>query len=183
MKSIQETFSIPVLNTERLVLRPFNPDDLDPFASMVADPEVIQKATYDGMVMTRTQAWNWLCLMLGHWLMRGFGIWAVEEKETGEMIGRIGLQYLDWFDDVELVWMLAKTAWGKGFASEGARAAIDFCFVELDLLRIAAVIHQDNEPSIHLAERLGMVKEKELKRQEIPFYQYGIIPHQDDQPR
>lgn len=169
-----EPFIIPNLDTERLLLRPFKKDDLDPFANIVADIEVIQHATYDGTTMTRAQAYNWLCLMLGHWHMRGFGIWAVEEKSSGEMIGRIGLQFLDWFDDVELVWMLAKSAWGKGFAVEGARAAINFGLDALALPRIAAVIHQENKTSIRLAERLGMEMEKEVERQEILFYQYII---------
>jgi len=169
-----EPFIIPSLNTGRLLLRAFEKDDLDPFAAMVADIDVIQHATYDGTTMTRTQAWNWLCLMLGHWHMRGFGIWGMEEKSSGELIGRIGLQFLDWFEDVELVWMLAKSAWGKGYAAEGARATIDFGMNNLKLPRVAAVIHQDNQPSIRLAERLGMEMEKEVERQEKLFYQYVI---------
>ena len=169
-----EPFIIPSLNTERLLLRAFEKDDLDPFAAMVADSDVMRQATYDGTAMTRAQAWNWLCLMLGHWHMRGFGLWGVEQKSSGELIGRIGLQFLDWFDDVELVWMLAKSAWGKGYAAEGARAAIDFGLNTLALPRIAAVIRQDNKPSIHLAERLGMEMEKEVERQDIQFYQYVI---------
>jgi len=169
-----EPFIIPSMNTGRLLLRAFEIDDLDPFAAMVADIDVIQHATYDGTTMTRTQAWNWLCLMLGHWHMRGFGIWGMEEKSSGELIGRIGLQFLDWFEDVELVWMLAKSAWGKGYAAEGARATIDFGMNNLKLPRVAAVIHQENQPSIRLAERLGMEMEKEVERQEKLFYQYVI---------
>jgi RimJ/RimL family protein N-acetyltransferase len=169
-----EPIVIPRLNTERLLLRAFEKDDLDPFAALVADIDVIRYATYDGTTMTRTQAWNWLCLMLGHWHMREFGIWGVEEKSSGELIGRIGLQFLDWFEDVELVWMLAKSAWGKGYAAEGARAAIDFGLNNLKLPRLAAVIHQENKPSIHLAESLGMEMEKEVERQEKLFYQYVI---------
>jgi len=171
---MSEPFVIPTLSTERLLLRSFNKDDLDPFADMVGDIEVIQQATYDGTTMTRTQAWNWLCLMIGHWHMRGFGIWGMEEKSSGKLIGRIGLQYLDWFDDVELVWMLSKSAWKKGFASEGARAAIDYGLNTLDLPRIAAVIRKENKPSIRLAERLGMEMEKEVERQEILFKQYVV---------
>ena len=169
-----EPFIIPSLNTERLLLRAFEKDDLDSFAAMVSNLEVMQRATYDGNTMTRTQAWNWLCFMLGHWHMRGFGIWGIEEKSSGELIGRTGLQFWDCFEDVELVWMLAKSAWGKGFASEGARAAIDHGLNTLALPRIVAVIHQENKPSIRLAERLGMEMEKEVERQEILFYQYVI---------
>ncbi len=172
---MSEPYIIPTLSTERLLLRAFKKDDLDPFASMVSDIEVMQRATYDGTTMTRTQAWNWLCFMLGHWHMRGFGIWGIEESSSGELIGRIGLQFLDSFDDVELVWMLAASAWGKGFASEGARAVIDFGLNRLALPRIAAVIRRENKSSIRLAERLGMEMEKEVVRQEILYYQYVII--------
>jgi len=169
-----EPFIFPSLNTERLLLRTFEKDDLEPFAAMVSNLEVMQRATYDGNTMTRTQAWNWLCFMLGHWHMRGFGIWGIEEKSSGELIGRTGLQFWDCLEDVELVWMLAKSAWGKGFALEGARAAIDHGLNTLALPRIVAVIHQENKPSIRLAERLGMEMEKEVERQEILFYQYVI---------
>lgn len=106
--------------------------------------------------------------------MRGFGIWAVEEKVTGNLIGRIGLQFLDWFDDVELVWMLKKSAWGKGFAVEGARAAIDYGFNILELPRMTSVIHTVNEPSIRLAERLGMKFDKQIERQGIQFLEYSL---------
>jgi RimJ/RimL family protein N-acetyltransferase len=171
---LEDPFIIPSLTTERLVLRPFNKNDLDSFAEIVADPAVIRYATYTGEVMSRYQAWNWLCLMLGHWHMRGFGIWAVEDGRSGELLGRIGLQYLDWFDDVELVWMLKQSTWGQGYASEGARAAIDFGFNTLGLPRITAVIHPGNQPSIRLAERLGLTFERQIERQEIRFYEYSL---------
>ena len=169
-----DPFIIPSLETERLILRSFSRHDLDPFAEIIADVDVIQYATYTGDVMSRTQARNWLCLMIGHWHMRGFGIWAVDEKATGKLIGRIGLQFLDWFDDVELVWMLKKSAWGKGFASEGAQAAIKHGFNTLELPRMTSVIHTINEPSIRLAERLGMKFERQIERQEIKFSEYSL---------
>jgi len=169
-----DPFIIPRVTTERLILRSFNKDDLDRFAEIVADPVVIRYATYTGEVLSRSQAWNWLCYILGHWHMRGFGIWAVEDRRSGGLLGRIGLQYLDWFDDVELVWMLKQSAWGQGFASEGVRAAIDFGFNNLELPCITAVIHTVNQLSIHLAERLGMTFERQIERQEIQFYEFSL---------
>lgn len=165
---------IPTLKTERLLLRPFVQEDLDPFAAIVANPQVIGNATYSGQPMNRSQAFNWLCMMLGHWHLRGFGIWAVEEKSSGKFIGRIGLQYLDWFDDVELVWMLDHTAWGKGYGTEGARAAVDFGFGLRQLPAITAVIRVDNEPSQRLAKRLGMFPDRELEREGIRFIEYRL---------
>ncbi|MCJ7734575.1 MAG: GNAT family N-acetyltransferase [Anaerolineales bacterium] len=161
-----------------MLLRPFKPEDLDPYAEMVADKEVMQYATYDGVPMTRAQAWNWLCLMLGHWHMRGFGLWAIEEKNTGDLLGRVGLQFLDWFDDVELVWMLKLSAWGKGFAAEGARATINYGMEILELPRVTSVIHTENQPSIRLAERLGLIRERELERQNILFIEYSYSSEQ-----
>lgn len=97
-----------------MLLRSFNKDDLDPFAEIVADSEVIRQATYTEEPMTQTQVWNRLCLMIGHWHRRESGIWAVEEQRSNALIDRIGLQLLDWFNDVELVWMLVRSSWSMG---------------------------------------------------------------------
>jgi RimJ/RimL family protein N-acetyltransferase len=167
-------FIIPTLSTERLWLRPFNKDDLDPFVEMVSDPEVIRYGANSGKPMSSTQVFDWICMMLGHWHMRGFGIWGVEVKDSGEFIGRIGLQYLDWFDNVELVWMLRRTAWGKGYATEGARAAVHFGLEIKELPRLCAVIHPENQASIKVAEGLGMTLERQTLRFEIPFLEYSI---------
>ncbi len=176
-----DPFIIPTLETDRLVLRPFHRDDLDPLAAIIADNDVIRYATYNGEAMTRSHAWNWLCLMIGHWYMRGFGLWAVEMKQTGEFIGRIGLQYLDWFDDVELVWMLKKSAWGVGYGTEGARAAIKYGFNTLELPRMTSIIHTVNEPSIRLANKLGMKFERQLERQNIQFLEFSLNREDMDQ--
>jgi len=163
---------IPTLETERLLLRAFTPGDLDRFTDIVGDPQVMQFATYSGQAMSRGQAWNWMCLMLGHWHMRGFGLWAVEEKRTGLLIGRIGIQLLEWFDEEELVWMLDHSSWGKGYATEGASAAVRFGFERLNLPKLSAVIHPENQRSINLAGRLGMMKVEELDREGVHFHKY-----------
>lgn len=171
---VPNTDLIPLVETDRLLLRAFIPGDLESFADMVADPQVIKYASYSGQVMSRGQAWNWMCLMLGHWHMRGFGIWAVEERETGLLIGRIGIQHLEWLEEAELVWMLGRSSWGKGYATEGVTAAVDFGFKHLELPRLSAVIHPENQRSINLAERLGMTKTTELDREGIHFYKYQL---------
>lgn len=165
---------IPTLETDRLRLRAFVQEDLDPFSEMLADPAVVKDATYSGQTMSRAQAWNWLCLMLGHWHLRGFGIWAVEEKDSGLFLGRIGLQFLDWFDDVELVWMLAQHAWGKGYGTEGVRAVVEYAFEVQRLPAVTAVIKIDNQPSRKLAERLDMSLGRELEREGIAFVEYKL---------
>jgi len=176
MSSLETTITIPSLETERLLMRAFSQQDLDPFTEMLADPQVMELATYSGKTMNRSQADNWLCMMVGHWHLRGFGIWAVEEKNSGSLIGRIGLQRLIWFDETELVWMLNRSSWGKGYAQEGASAAVKFAFEILGLACLSAVIHPDNHRSIKLAERLGMQFIQELDREGIRFYEYQIMP-------
>ena len=172
--SASVSLSIPTLKTKRLILRPFNHTDLDPFTEIVSDPEVIRYATYTGSPVTRAQAWNWLCLMLGHWFLRGFGIWAVEDKTTGDLLGRIGLQHLEWFDGIELVWMLKQSAWRQGFGTEGANAAIEFGFLMKDIPKLLAVIHIGNIPSEKLAERLGMRYQRQIERQNIQFNEFAL---------
>ncbi|MEJ2411875.1 MAG: GNAT family N-acetyltransferase [Anaerolineales bacterium] len=176
MSALETTITIPSLETERLLMRAFCQQDLDPFTKMVADPQVMELATYSGKLMNRSQADNWLCMMVGHWHLRGFGIWAVEEKNSGSLIGRIGLQRLIWFEETELVWMLSRSSWGKGYAFEGASAAVKFGFEKLGLARLSAVIHPENHRSIKLAERLGMKFIQELDREGIRFYEYQIMP-------
>jgi RimJ/RimL family protein N-acetyltransferase len=98
----------------------------------------------------------------------------VEEKNSGSLIGRIGLQRLIWFEETELVWMLNRSSWGKGYALEGASAAVRFAFEKLGLACLSAVIHPENHRSIKLAERLGMQFIQELDRDGIRFHEYQI---------
>jgi RimJ/RimL family protein N-acetyltransferase len=92
---------------------------------------------------------------IGHWELRGYGHWAVEEKATGQFIGRLGFLNPQGWPAFEIGWTLAPHAWGKGYASEGARRALDYGFFELDKPHIISLIHPDNKNSIKVAERLG----------------------------
>jgi RimJ/RimL family protein N-acetyltransferase len=81
---------IPQLTTERLLLRGFRPDDFERYAEMMADPDV-SRHLMDGRPLTRVEAWRQLAMFAGHWVLRGYGLWAIEERATGESLGRIGL--------------------------------------------------------------------------------------------
>ena len=80
---------IPQLTTDRLLLRGFRPDDFERYAEMMADPDV-SRHLMDGRPLTRVEAWGQLAMFAGHWVLRGYGLWAVEERATGEFLGRIG---------------------------------------------------------------------------------------------
>jgi RimJ/RimL family protein N-acetyltransferase len=143
---------IPVLETERLRLRAFRLSDFDDYAAMCGDPEV---ARYLMTRFTREQSWRHLAFLIGHWELRGFGMWAVEEKGTGDLVGRIGFAEPDGWPGFELGWALARRFWGRGYATEGARAALDHAFTALRKERVVSLIHPENEASLRVAERLG----------------------------
>jgi RimJ/RimL family protein N-acetyltransferase len=94
-------------------------------------------------------------MMLGHWQLRGYGMWAVEDRATGGLIGRIGFYEPEGWPGMELGWMLAREHWGRGLATEGARAALQFAFATLQKPQVISLIRPENVASIRLAEKLG----------------------------
>jgi RimJ/RimL family protein N-acetyltransferase len=151
----QEMFrAMHQLETERLLLRPFRDGDIDAYAAMCADPEVMRYVGDRG-ILSRDDAWRQMAMLVGHWQLRGFGMWAVEERATGTFIGRVGLHFPDGWPDREVAWALARSHWGKGYALEAARAAVAQAFGLLHWQRATSLIDPANRRSIHLAERLG----------------------------
>ena len=142
------------LRTERLLLRMFREEDFEEYTAMVADAEVTRYLG-EGKPLARGDAWRQMAFILGHWQLRGYGLWAVEESSTGRLVGRIGFLYPEGWPDFELGWTLAREFWGRGYATEGARRALDFAFEELGREHVISLIRPDNTPSIRVAERLG----------------------------
>jgi RimJ/RimL family protein N-acetyltransferase len=143
------------LDTERLRLRMFRDADLEAYAAMSADPEVMRYLGATGQPLTRQEAWRQMAMFLGHWQLRGYGVWAMEERATGVLVGRVGLFNPDGWPGLECIWALARGAWGKGYATEGARRALQYAFTELGQARVISLIRPDNTASIRVAERLG----------------------------
>jgi RimJ/RimL family protein N-acetyltransferase len=150
------TKAIPVIETDRLILREWQEADFDAYAAMVRDPEVMR---YLGGPQSREEAWRGLAMMLGHWMLRDFGLWAVIAKEDGRLVGRVGLQYPAGWPGAELTWMLGRAQWGCGYATEAAAAAARFARA-LPSRRHApiALIHPENMASKAVAERLSFRK-------------------------
>ena len=144
----------PVLETPRLRLRPLAEGDLDALAAMAADPEVMRYLT-GGQTFDREDTWRQIAMFVGHWTLRGFGQWTVEERATGTIVGRVGLHYPEGWPDREVGWVVARPHWGKGFAREAAAAALDHAFGRLGWARAISLIHPDNTRSIRVAEGLG----------------------------
>ena len=148
------------LETERLVLRMFRESDTDAYAEMVGDPEVM-RFLGGGQPVPRAEAWRNMAMILGHWQLRGYGMWAVEEKATGEMVGRVGCWRPEGWPGLEVGWTLRRRFWGRGYATEAARASLSYAFTTLGQTRVISLIAPENVNSIRVAERLGEKPEGE----------------------
>lgn len=111
------------LTTERLILRMFRDSDLDAYADMCGDAEVMRYL--GGITMSRAEAWRNMATVVGHWQLRGFGLYAVEEQSTGTMVGRVGCWQPEGWPGMELAWTLRQAYWGRGYATEAARTVLD----------------------------------------------------------
>ena len=142
------------LHSERLILRMLRQSDFEAYAEMCADPEVMRYIG-DGQPLARPLAWRNLAMMVGHWSLRGYGLWAAEERSSGALVGRIGFWNPEGWPGFELGWMLRRSFWGRGYATEGARTALQFAFTQLRQPHVISLIHPDNAASIRVAQRLG----------------------------
>ena len=149
------------MRTERLLLRRWRAADAQPLAAINADPEVMRHIGR-GAVLGRGLSDDLLTRFEREWRERGFGLWAVEEQAApGELIGFCGLSVPMFLPEVlpcvEIGWRLARGAWGRGLATEAARAALAFGFgPPHDMGEILAIVSPANERSLRVAEKLGM---------------------------
>ena len=150
------TLDVPRLDTERLLLRGLEPRDFEAYAAMVADPEVTRFLA-DGRPLSRADAWRQMAMLVGHWALRGFGVWAVEERATGAFLGRVGCFQPEGWPAFEIAYTLARHAWGKGYAREAAAASLQYARETLGRDAIVSVIRPDNAASIRVATSLGAV--------------------------
>ena len=162
------------LETDRLVLRMFVDDDLDAYYAICSDPEVMEFIG-QGKTMNRLDAWRQIAVMLGHWQLRGYGSWAIEEKASGRLVGRVGfINPADW-PGLEIGWALGRSSWGLGYATEAARAALQYGFRTFGFSRVISLIHRENTRSIGVSERLGGIEDgtTELLGMRVLVYAYS----------
>jgi RimJ/RimL family protein N-acetyltransferase len=156
--------------TARLRLHPWSAAFDAGFAAMNSDPEVMRYLT-GAVPMTTDESRALSERFAAHWDEHGFGLWAAELAATGEFIGFVGLQHPGWFpdraDEVEVGWRLARAAWGHGYATEAAEAALEAAFTTLDLSRVISLIDAANTRSGAVARRLGLTLDE-------------VVPHPRD---
>ena len=163
---------VPVLCTERLVLRSFTQHDFEAFAKIVADPEVVRYLD-DGAPISREECWRGMALFIGHWHLLGYGWWAVEDRRNGDFLGRIGLYNPEGWPGIEVGWLLRRDVWGAGLATEGATAALNFAFDVVGARHVISIIDARNTRSIRVAEKIGERYERDLRHKDKAVVVYG----------
>jgi RimJ/RimL family protein N-acetyltransferase len=151
----------------------FHASDIDAYAEMCADPEVMRFLA-GGKVMNRNEAWRSMAAVCGHWHLRGYGMWAVVEKATNRMVGRVGCHNPEGWPGIEVGWTLRREFWGRGYATEAARAAFDWAFANLSLAHLISLITPDNVRSKAVAARLGESVEGHTRVNDTDVVIYGM---------
>jgi RimJ/RimL family protein N-acetyltransferase len=167
---------LPVLETERLRLRAWRPSDLDRYAALCADPEVMRYFGADGATKTREESAEQLAGFVQHWEDHGLGLWCAASRDRDECLGFIGLAIPFFLPEVmpavEIGWRLARDEWGKGYATEGARRVVPFAFDDLGLDEIVSIARVENQRSWHVMEKLGMTRDRVTMH---PEYRFDVV--------
>ncbi|MEV5966509.1 GNAT family N-acetyltransferase [Kribbella sp. NPDC051952] len=155
--------------TERLLLRPFREEDLEPWAALNTDPEVMK---YLGeQLLSREQADEIAEGVNERYAKDGTGFLAIERRADGAFLGACGLQHTPWFPDFEIGWRLAREYWGHGYATEAAASWLEHGFTAMGLPHVISVTDTPNARSIAVMRRLGMSFDQEtvLEEDGVPF--------------
>jgi RimJ/RimL family protein N-acetyltransferase len=176
-----ELADVPRIETARLTLRQWRAADADAYAELAADPDVTR---YIGGVVDRRQSWRSMAMHAGHWTLHGYGHWAVERTADGAFLGRAGLwsPEVSGWPGIEIGWTFSRQAWGHGYATEAAGAAMRWAWAVAGVPRLISVIHPENSASKRVAERLGLtfLREEELSGQLLSIF--GIERPTDPEP-
>lgn len=165
--------AIPIVETPRLRMRAFTRADWEPYAAMYADAGFARYL--GGRPLSKAETFENMAVILGHWALLGYGIWALESRTTGELIGRAGLLNLPGWPDVEVCWALAPRFWGHGYATEAAEASVRGAFTAGGLGRLISLIDPANRASEAVALRIGEACCERIIFQGKPTNVYEIV--------
>jgi putative AdoMet-dependent methyltransferase len=151
-----------VLQIDGFTMRPLQLEDLDALAAIWADPEVTRFLPSQGNPISRENSEKALRAFIEHWQQQGYGIWAIVESRSSQMVGYCGLRYLEEFNEVEVLYGLAKAYWGRGIATQAAKAAVAYGFNVSHLDKLIAMALPDNLASRRVIEKAGLQYEKRI---------------------
>lgn len=163
--------------TDRLIVRGVEFDDLDPFAALCADPIAMQYMD-DGSTLDLATVERWIGICHTKYRERGYGTSAVIEKASGAFIGFCGVIRAPDNDFDEIVYALAQSAWGKGYATEVAQAMLRYVFSISNLKEIYATINSNNQASLRMMDKIGMQYHQSLVEEDGSITKYFIINRQ-----
>lgn len=153
------------IETDRLVLRPVAPQDVEAHCAMMMDPKIAKFLTPNQKPRSKAEEWRAFATLLGHWRIRGFGFFSVFEKASGAWAGRVGPWMPEGWPGLECGWSVAHPFWGRGYAPEAAIAAIGWTFEQFpNIDRIISIIDPENANSQAVARKIGEAKTGEIFR-------------------
>jgi RimJ/RimL family protein N-acetyltransferase len=153
-----------VIATERFDLRLLVGDDAAELQRLYGDPEAMRYVGADGRARTPEQTVRGVGRLIHHQEQHGYSLWAVTERETGEVIGVAGLVLEDFEGpEAEVVYELQRDRWGRGIATEVARACLEVAFERLELGRVIALAYPENGPSVRVMQKIGMQPDGEVE--------------------
>lgn len=144
------TVTIPRLTTENLLLREYRQEDFSVFSAFYQT----ERSRFIGGPLSAEMAWRGLATHLGHWALRGYGFWALEERQTGRFCGHVGLWFPEGWLEPEVGWVMMDHAEGRGIAYEAALAARHYAYHQLGWTTAVSLIDPGNARSIRLAQRM-----------------------------
>lgn len=165
--------SVPLIRTSRLTLRPFTENDIPELHRILGQDDILKYFPNPGPP-PRERVQALIEKQIDHWAGHGYGWWAVEWNETRELIGWNGLQYLPETDEVEIGYLLSREYWGRGVATEGAKAGLDFGFKSLGLDLIVGIVHPQNYASQRVLEKIGLRRTGKAEYFGMRVYRYQI---------
>ena len=151
-----------IIQIDRYTMRPLDNSDLDALSAIWADAEVTRFLPSCGLPISRANVEKSVESFIHHWEMQKYGIWAIVENFSTQMVGYCGLRYLNELDETEVLYGLAKAYWGKGIASQALKASISYGFDMTNLDKIIAMVLPENKASIRVIEKADLHYEKQI---------------------
>jgi ribosomal-protein-alanine N-acetyltransferase len=151
-----------VLQIDGFILRPMQVSDLAALATLWADPDVTRFLPSRGVPIPREKVEKAIHAFVAHWQQWGYGTWAIAPTLSSELIGYCGLRYLHELNEVEVLYGLARTYWGRGIATQAAKAAMTYGFNVANLDRVIALTLPENQASRRVIEKAGLRYEKQI---------------------
>ena len=163
----------PTILTENLCLRPFTQSDANTMHKILNGKDVL-KYFPGTQTPTLEKVERMIGRLLTHWQEKGYGLWAVELRSTGKLLGRCGLQYIPETDEVEIDFILDRHYWGRGFATEAGQAALQYGFNDLGLSMIVGIVHPENRASQRVLEKVGLQFIEETEYFDMTCYRFSV---------